>query len=59
MNDTIKSCDLCQLPVEVSGYQLNTLAGVKYFCCEGCQGIYRMLHEGELTKEHSDNSPET
>jgi hypothetical protein len=48
VNDTIKPCDLCQLPIEVSGYDLNTLAGPKHFCCEGCQGIYRMLHEGEI-----------
>jgi hypothetical protein len=37
---------------------VKTLGGLKYFCCEGCQGIYRMLHEGELVEENSDPSPE-
>jgi hypothetical protein len=37
---------------------VKTLGGLKHFCCEGCQGIYRMLHEGELVEENSDPSPE-
>lgn len=55
MNDAIKPCDLCQLPIETSGYELSTLAGPKFFCCEGCQGIYRMLHEGEIVDESSQS----
>ena len=58
MNDNSQSCDLCQLPIEVSGYEVKTPGGLKHFCCEGCQGIYRMLHEGELVEENSDPSPE-
>lgn len=41
-------CDLCQLPIEVPGFELNTTSGLKRFCCEGCEGIYRMLHEDEI-----------
>jgi hypothetical protein len=48
VSDEIQSCDLCQLPVEAPGFELLTTAGRKRFCCEGCQGIYRMLHEDEL-----------
>lgn len=48
MSDEPKLCDLCQLPIEVEGYELSTTAGRKRFCCEGCQGIYRMLHEDEI-----------
>jgi len=43
-----KSCDLCGLPVETPDFPLNTVNGLKQFCCEGCQGIYQMLHEGEI-----------
>jgi hypothetical protein len=38
-------CDLCALTVEVDGFKLKTTAGEKSFCCEGCKGIYQMLHE--------------
>jgi hypothetical protein len=43
-----KACDLCSLPVETPDFTLLTLHGIKEFCCEGCQGIYQMLHEGEI-----------
>lgn len=29
-------------------YSLVTRQGTKQFCCEGCQGIYRMLHEADI-----------
>ncbi|MDD1649293.1 MAG: heavy metal translocating P-type ATPase metal-binding domain-containing protein [Methylococcaceae bacterium] len=48
MSDENKNCDLCQLPIEAPGFVLITTSGLKQFCCEGCQGIYRMLHEDEL-----------
>lgn len=41
-------CDLCGLPVEVDSYQVVTRNGPKHFCCEGCEGIFRMLHEDEI-----------
>ncbi|MFM8442313.1 MAG: heavy metal translocating P-type ATPase metal-binding domain-containing protein [Methylococcus sp.] len=51
MSEEQKLCDLCQLPIEVAGYDLVTTVGPKHFCCEGCQGIYRMLHEDEILAE--------
>ncbi len=51
VKDKIKPCDLCQLPIEVAGYELMTQTGLKCFCCEGCEGIYRMLHGDELLPE--------
>ncbi len=30
-----------------------TLTGLKRFCCEGCDGIYRMLHEEEILPEQN------
>ena len=50
MNDTIKHCDLCRLPIEVPGFDLLTTEGPKQFCCEGCLGIYRMLNEESIVE---------
>jgi cation transport ATPase-like protein len=47
-NDNKCVCDLCGLPVEVQGFALQTKEGDKAFCCEGCKGIYQMLHEGDV-----------
>jgi hypothetical protein len=55
MSDTIYLCDLCRLPVEIPGFELFTREGQKRFCCEGCQGIFRMLHEDELVPPPSPN----
>lgn len=44
-------CDLCSLPVETSAYQLNTRSGLKRFCCEGCEGIFQMLHGDEVVAD--------
>jgi endogenous inhibitor of DNA gyrase (YacG/DUF329 family) len=58
MTENKKECDLCGLTVEVEGFQLNTTEGSKQFCCEGCKGIYQMLHEEQVlsdSDEHSKN----
>lgn len=46
------SCDLCGLPVEITGFKLLTKEGEKKFCCEGCQGIYQMLNEDNLLTDN-------
>ncbi|HBA65161.1 MAG: metal-binding protein [Gammaproteobacteria bacterium HGW-Gammaproteobacteria-10] len=51
MNDTKKACDLCGLTVETPGFTLKTKEGDKDFCCEGCKGIYQMLHEDQILPE--------
>lgn len=56
MSDEEKACDLCGLPVEVKGFSLNTTEGLKIFCCEGCKGIYQMLHEDQLVTENNTKS---
>jgi hypothetical protein len=53
MSDDIKDCDLCGLAVETQGFELNTRQGHKAFCCEGCKGIYQMLHEEEILPEEN------
>ncbi|MCX8049534.1 MAG: heavy metal translocating P-type ATPase metal-binding domain-containing protein [Methylohalobius sp.] len=55
-------CDLCALPVEIPDFTLKTKSGIKRFCCEGCLGIYRLLHEDELAEEKEtidDPSPQS
>lgn len=56
MAETKKECDLCGLLVEVEGFALKTIEGDKRFCCEGCKGIYQMLHEEQVMPEQSDDS---
>lgn len=55
MDDSKKNCDLCGLAVEVSGFELKTVDGDKSFCCEGCKGIYQMLHENQILPDPTDN----
>ncbi len=55
MNDT-RGCDLCGLPVELPDFRLDTSGGVKQFCCEGCLGIYRMLHDDEVVEQGEESS---
>lgn len=49
MAEVFYPCDLCGLPVEVEGFELATVQGVKRFCCEGCLGVFRMLHADQLS----------
>lgn len=49
-----KECDLCGLAVEIEGFELKTTEGIKSFCCEGCKGIFHMLHEEEVLAETAD-----
>jgi hypothetical protein len=38
-------CDLCALPVGAQPFHLITPEKALSFCCEGCKGIYQMLHD--------------
>ncbi|MGR9087123.1 MAG: heavy metal translocating P-type ATPase metal-binding domain-containing protein [Gammaproteobacteria bacterium] len=48
MNENKRACDLCGLDVDIEGFRLRTKEGIKEFCCEGCKGIYQMLHEDSV-----------
>ncbi len=54
MADENKLCDLCGLKVEAAGFVLNTKQGYKAFCCEGCKGIYSMLHEQDVLPDDKE-----
>ena len=51
-----QACDLCGLDVGVKPFHLNTLDKRYQFCCEGCRGIYEMLHDiKEISVDSDDN----
>lgn len=45
MSDPQRPCDLCALPVGVKPFRLELPDRTLEFCCEGCLGIYQMLHD--------------
>jgi hypothetical protein len=58
-DDKVRACDLCGLPVERDDFRIRTPERILHFCCEGCQGIYRLLHQpvevdGGAAKESAD-----
>ena len=54
-----QACDLCGLDVGVKPFTLNTPEKQLQFCCEGCRGIYEMLHDiKESPVQNSQNQPE-
>lgn len=40
----MKPCDLCALDCGSRPFELVTAGRTLQFCCEGCRGIYEMLH---------------
>ncbi len=55
MGDKKQVCDLCGLAVEVEGFKLKTKDGNKKFCCEGCKGIFQMLHEDQVVTDSTED----
>jgi hypothetical protein len=53
-----KACDLCGLDVGVKPFVLNAPEKQYQFCCEGCRGIYEMLHDiKEIPAQNGNNQP--
>lgn len=42
-----RACDLCGLDVGIKAIYMDSAGKRLQFCCEGCLGIYQMLHETE------------
>ena len=55
MNES-KACDLCSLDVGIKPFVLNTPERQYQFCCEGCRGIYEMLHDINETPVQNDDN---
>lgn len=56
MNDN-RACDLCGLDIGIKPFVLYTAERQYRFCCEGCRGIYEMLHdirEAPVQNENND-----
>ncbi|MDP1735516.1 MAG: hypothetical protein Q8L44_14245 [Sulfuritalea sp.] len=49
-------CDLCSLPVGVRPFSLAAPEKTLIFCCEGCKGIYQMLHQIKETGDPLGNN---
>jgi hypothetical protein len=57
MSDS-KACDLCGLDVGIKPFVLNAPEKQFQFCCEGCRGIYEMLHDiKESPVQNGNNQP--
>ena len=53
MKTTGQGCDLCGLPLPAKDYSVKTPDRPMRFCCEGCKGIWLMLHpEAEKGEGH-------
>lgn len=42
-----RGCDLCGLDIGANPFYLESGGKRLQFCCDGCLGIYQMLHEDE------------
>ena len=51
-----RACDLCSLDVGAKPFFLNTPEKQYQFCCEGCRGIYEMLHDIKETPVQNDQN---
>jgi hypothetical protein len=51
-----RACDLCGLDVGNQPFRLESAGKSLEFCCDGCLGIYQMLHEGEPSAAPDDVS---
>ena len=54
-----QACDLCGLDVGVKPFLLNGPDKQYQFCCEGCRGIYEMLHDIKETPPASSDNQST
>lgn len=51
----MKPCDLCALPVGERPFVLEVAGKRLEFCCEGCRGIYQMIHD---LRDNSESLPD-
>lgn len=51
-----RACDLCGLDVGAKPFLLHTPDKQYQFCCEGCLGIYQMLHDIKETPVQNDDN---
>lgn len=54
-----RACDLCGLEVGTKPFPLATAERELQFCCEGCRGIYEMLHDIPSASAQNDKQTPT
>ncbi len=50
-----QACDLCGLEIGPKPFLLESGGKSLRFCCDGCLGIYQMLHESEPSPSVNPN----
>lgn len=55
ISQNVLPCALCGLDVLVTGFKVETLQGLKVFCCEGCKAIFKMLND-DIVLPNQENS---
>jgi len=55
----MSACDLCALDCGTQPFELVTPDKTLQFCCEGCRGIYMMIHDIAETAPQAQNSQTT
>jgi hypothetical protein len=50
------ACDLCSLDCGVKPFDLATPDRTLHFCCEGCRGIYMMIHDLAEVPQSAQNA---
>lgn len=53
----MRRCDLCALPVGEKPFTLRVGERELQFCCEGCLGIYQMIHDLRDNGSRADCDP--
>lgn len=51
------ACDLCALDCGAKPFELVTPEKTLHFCCEGCRGIWMMLHDIAEPTPAAQNEP--
>ena len=51
-------CVLCGLDIEGRPYEIKTANTVLHFCCDGCEGIYRLLNDIEEGEDSTEPKPD-
>jgi|YNPNPStandDraft_1061719.scaffolds.fasta_scaffold07352_8 hypothetical protein len=52
-------CDLCALDCGAQPFELALPDRTLHFCCEGCRGIWMMIHDIAETPPPAQNDPVT
>ena len=52
-----RACDLCGLDIGAKPFLLNAADKQYQFCCEGCRGLYEMLHDIQADPTASEAPP--